>query len=56
MFSSSTTRKGNIEFIIRSFTVTVEVRFGSVVAAMLGCPLASAFRVVHTILHEVIGK
>ena len=63
MFSSSTTRKGNIELIIRSFTdvnkairkeITV-FKFGSAIA-MLGCPLTNAFRIVHTIPHEVTGK
>ena len=32
-----------------------EDKFGSGIA-MLGCLLAKSFRVVHTILHEVMGK
>ena len=63
MFSLSTTRKGNISLIIRSFTDVnkvirkeiTEFKFGSDIV-MLGCPLANAFRVVHTIPHEVMGK
>ena len=61
-FSLSTTREGN-QLIIRSFTDVNKVirkeitvfKFGSVIA-MLGCPLANAFRVVHTIPHQVMGK
>ena len=30
-------------------------KFGSDIA-MLGCPLVNAFRVVHTIPHQVMGK
>ena len=63
VFSLSTTHKGNIYLIIRSFTDVNKVirkeitvfKFGSVIA-MLGCPLANAFRVVHTIPHEVMGQ
>ena len=63
VFSLSTTRKGNIKLIIRSFADVNKVirkeiivfKFGSVIV-MLGCPLANAFRVVHTIPHEVMGK
>ena len=46
---------------MRSFTDVNKVirkemtvfKFGSLIA-MLGCPLANAFQVVHTILHEVM--
>ena len=33
----------------------MRVKFGLVIVT-LGCPLANAFRVVETILHEVIRK
>ena len=49
--------------MIKSFTDVNKVirkeitmfKFGSVIV-LLGCPLANAFRVVHTIPHEVMGK